>query len=433
MTGWRPTAAIQRAACVAGGGLVLALLLGRPSAVVLVAPLGVLAALGVRARPELEPKVMELSAPTSLVEGQGMRSHLSLGSPEALAEVEHVIRVTGQAAHIALHPAHGVVGGTPEEVASALEISPRRWGRRATAESRVVLTSRWAAYKFGPVTLPGGSLTVLPSSAAFDSNAEAPMPLGLVGRNRSRRNGDGTEFSGIRAFHAGDRLRRINWRVSLRTGELNVVTTRAEEDSAVLLVIDGFSDHGVSGGIGGAESSLDLTVRAAAALAEHHIRVGDRVGIRVLGGSSQVITPGAGQRHLRRILGTLARIVPADAMSADVSRMHFRAPAGTVVFVLSPVLHVGPVQAAGVLSRRGLPVMVIDTLPEALVPAHSDDKQEERVAAVAWRLRQLERHNLLEQVAGTGTPVIQWRGPGSLDAVLHRMARRASLPRAVLR
>ena len=433
MNGWRPSAALLRAAGVAGCGLVLALLLGRAGVVVLVAPLGVHAAWGIRSRPVHRPKITEFLAPLTVVEGQGVRSRLDLGSPEAVAEVEHLTRVAGRAPYVALRPAAGVVGGHPDRVSGSIEISPRRWGRRTIGDSRVVLTSAWAAYKLGPVPVHGGELTVLPVTAAFDSRAEAPTPIGLVGRNRSRRNGEGTEFSGIRPFHAGDRLRRINWRVSLRTGELNVVTTRAEEDTGVLLIIDAFSDHGVSGGLGAAESSLDVTVRAAAALAEHHILVGDRVGVRVLGGSHQIIAPGAGKRHLRRILGTLARLTSADAMSADVSRLQFRAPAGTVVFVLSPVLHEGPVQAAGVLSRRGFPVLVVDTLPAVLTPASGEGRRQTAVAELAWRMRQVERKNLLAQVARTGTPVVTWRGPGTLDAVLHRMARRASLPREAAR
>jgi len=432
MNEWRPSAALFRACLVAGCGVVIALLLGAPGAVVLVAPFGVHAVLGLRSRPVHVPKVTETLRPVVLVEGQGARSTLSLGSPEAVAEIEHLVRVTGVAPHVVLHPATGILGGAPARVSASLEVGPRRWGRRTLAPSRVQLSSTWAAWTCGPVQVPGGEITTLPSTAAFASHAEAPLPHGLVGLNRSRRNGEGTEFSGIRVFHAGDRLRRINWRVSLRTGELNVVTTRAEEDTGVLLLVDGFSDHGASGGIGGAESSLDLTVRAAAALAEHHLRAGDRVGLRVLGGSSQVLLPGSGMRHLRRVLGTLARLVPADAMSADVSRLHFRVAAGTVVIVLTPVLHEGPVQAAGVLARRGLPVLVVDTLPQGAQPAPSDER-DPRIAALAWRMRQVERRNLLAQVVRTGTPVVAWRGPGTLDAVLHRMARQASLPREAVR
>ena len=49
-------------------------------------------------------------------------------------------------------------------------------------------------------------------------------------------------------------------------------STRAEEDTAVLLIVDAMADYGVSEGVGGAESSLDVTMRAAAALAEQYLQ-----------------------------------------------------------------------------------------------------------------------------------------------------------------
>ena len=72
------------------------------------------------------------------------------------------------------------------------------------------------------------------------------------------------------------------------------MTTRAEQDTGVLLVVDALADHGRSGGVDGAASSLDVTVRAAAAIAEHHVRMGDRVSLRVIGAGHEYVGYGAG-------------------------------------------------------------------------------------------------------------------------------------------
>ena len=109
---------------------------------------------------------------------------------------------------------------------------------------KVALTTPWAGYRWGPVVLPGREVAVLPTVSHYRSGGEAPQPIGLIGAHRSRRDGDGTEFSSIRRFHAGDRLRRINWRVSLRQGTLHVESTRAEEDTAVLLIVDAWPTTG---------------------------------------------------------------------------------------------------------------------------------------------------------------------------------------------
>ena len=48
-------------------------------------------------------------------------------------------------------------------------------------------------------------------------------------------------------------------------------------------------------------------------------------------------------------------------------------------------------------------------------------------------MRRLERDQVLAGLAALGCPVMPWRGPGTLDDVLRRLARRASAPRVVAR
>jgi hypothetical protein len=40
---------------------------------------------------------------------------------------------------------------------------------------------------------------------------------------------------------------------------------------------------------------------------------------------------------------------------------------------------------------------------------------------------------VLDRLAALGCPVVAWRGPGTLDDVLRRLARRAQVPRVVSR
>jgi uncharacterized protein (DUF58 family) len=351
MTHWRPTVALSRALLVSAVGIGLGVLFGEPELVVLVAPLVVLAALGLLHRPASAPRVYSSLDHVTLHEGQGTRCRLVL---EDADDVEHVTRVAAPAPFVAMHPADGHVGFLYDDGADqgVLEVSPRRWGVRLLGEEKIGLTSPWAGYERGPVPISGRSLSVLPVRAPFDSRAEAPQPIGLVGRHRSRRPGDGTEFAAIRPFQGGDRLRRINWRVSLRTGALHVVSTRAEQDAGVLLVVDGLADHGRSEGVGGAASSLDVTVRAASALAEHYVRGGDRVSLRVIGAGQEVVGYGSGTRHLRILQGRHARIRPGEPRRVAPERLHFNATAGTVVVVLSPMLSDAMGTTVALLTKR---------------------------------------------------------------------------------
>ena len=81
-----------------------------------------------------------------------------------------------------------------------------------------------------------------------------------------------------------------------------------------------------------------MTVRAAAALAEQYLRGGDRVSVRVLSPGGEYAGYGTGTSHLRRILSLLARIQPGIPRDVAIDRIDFRATAGTVVVVLSPML-----------------------------------------------------------------------------------------------
>ncbi|MDQ4055267.1 MAG: DUF58 domain-containing protein [Actinomycetota bacterium] len=425
VAGWRPTGALRRSLVVGGCGVGGAIVLGEPALPVLVAPLVVMAAMGLLGRPTRTPSASARLDHVSLHEGQGTTSRLQLLDAD---DVEQATRVVDRGPHVACHPAAGRLSRMLRDGPPEVEISPRRWGRRTLGNEMVALTSSWAGFRWGPFSLPGSEMRVLPRTAAYTSGAQTPQPRGLVGAHRSARPGSGTEFAGIRAFEPGDRLRRINWRVSARTGRLHVTTTRSEQDAGILLVVDASADHGHSGGVDGAASSLDLAVRAAGSIAEHAIRSGDRVALRVVSGDGAQVGFGSGRLHLRRLLGTLAVVRPSGLGEGYAARLRLQATEGTMVVLLSPMLedHIGT--AAATLLHRGLPTLVIDTLPPDSRPAFAPDIDPE-VADLAWRMRWLEREQGLAGLASRGCPVVAWRGPGTLDDVLRRLARHAEQPR----
>lgn len=421
---WHTTGGLARALTVGGAAVALALVVGRPAVVVLVGPLLVTAALALLHKPAREPRVHHTLAHAQLHEGQGTRARLEVSGAE---DAELLTRVVGQQAHVALHPVSGATLARVGEPVP-IEISPRRWGRRDVGAEQVALTSPWAGYRWGPVPLLGREMYVLPAITRRRSGGAAPQPIGLIGAHRSRRDGDGTEFSSIRAFHSGDRLRRINWRVSLKVGSLHVESTRAEEDTAVLLIVDAMADYGLSEGIGGAASSLDVAVRAAAEIADQYVSGGDRVSLRVLSTDGEYAGYGTGTRHLRRVLGLLAHIRPGIPRDVSIEQIDFRATAGTVVVVISPMLSEALASATVRLVRRGLPVIVVDPLPPGTTPS-VHPQSADRVAALAWRMRLLDRSHTLAQLAVAGCPVVPWNGPRTLEEVVRRLARRSQLPR----
>ncbi|HET6697905.1 MAG TPA: DUF58 domain-containing protein [Nocardioidaceae bacterium] len=422
--GWQPTPALVRAALGSATAAALAVALGRPDLLVLAAPLLLATVAAARRRPRAVPGLRSRVVHASVREGEGTAVRLDL---DRAGDVDLLVVAVRQRGLVALRPPAGVVGaaGRGETLRVDVPLAPLRWGRRFLGDGLAAATSPWAGYRWGPVEVAAQPVTVLPLPGRFDAAAAAPHPLGLVGGNPARRTGDGTEFAGIRPFRPGDRLRRLHWRTTLRTGALQVTTTHSEEDTSVLLIVDAVADLGTSGGVRGAASSLDVAVRAAGAVGEHYLHRGERVGLRVLGShrhSSLPVRPG--RAHLRRLLDSLALMAPGTERDVDPARLQFGLTEGTVAVLFSPLLTSGTVAAAVALRRRGVSVVVVDSVPDDLDLGSSGPRR-----ATAWRIRALERDAVSRAVQAAGIPVVRWRGPGTLDEVLRRLARQPAATR----
>nr|WP_238344850.1 DUF58 domain-containing protein [Actinopolymorpha cephalotaxi] len=253
-----------------------------------------------------------------------------------------------------------------------------------------------------------------------------PNAAGLVGVHRSRRFGEGGELAGIRQFAPGDRLRRIDWRASLRTGELHVAQTLSDRDAELVLVLDVLHEAGRSEGIDGAPSVLDTTVRAAAGIAQHYLGRGDRVRLLEYGGRNRALRVGSGRRHfvaaLEWLLAIRAGEGPHDPSAGIFARQIL--PQQALLVVLTPLLDHRSVALLARLARSGRTVLAVDTLPDSARP-----DRENPWTPVAFGLWRLERRNTVAQLLEHGVPTVTWAGAGSLDQALRDVSRRAAAPR----
>ena len=421
---WRPTVAFVRSSVLAIGLVTIALLSHRPDLLVLGTPFAIITAWAASTRPRTPPDVDDRFGHTTLREGDATTWRGRISNADGTEMVSARMRPATWIDHRIDHGSVTVpvVGGSAD---LAVLVRSTRWGRRLIEPVQIVASSSWGAFQCSAQTTHG-SLVTLPLPAVFDTAAPRRPTDGLVGLERSTRRGEGSEFAGVRAFGRGDRIRRINWSRSLRSEHLQVNATWADQDTHVALVVDAGDDFGVSEGIDGAASSLDTAVRAAGAIAEHANRRGDRISLRTFGTIGSPTVPAAsGPMHLRRVLDTLSRLQPGRG-SLGTRRGGLRpwpASGAELTVVLSPLISSEALDRAVSLGRHGLPVVVIDTLPESV----STDV--DPVAALAWRIRLLERRREIRRVRQSGIPVVRWLGPGSLDEFLRDVARRASAPR----
>lgn len=441
---WQPTPALVRCLALVLLTVPVALLWRRPDLLVLVAPLGIVLGWSVVTRPVVVP-----TRRSALSHGQVREGEQAL----AIADVEPVDGADIIAG--ALSPAPYVEGvptartrqvddadGLPVSHTSAVVdargplvagarrlvvgVRATRWGVRRIGPFQLAAVSPWGSYRWGPVGDTPLGLRTLPQPTVFDTAAPAPRPRGLVGAHRSARPGEGTEFATLRPFQVGDRLRRIHWPRSTRgDGELYVTASYADQDTHVAVLVDAHYDLGHSGGVRGRPSSLDRSVRAAAAVAEHFLQQGDRVSLRVLSARTPLTVPaGTGRRHGVRILDTLCRIVPAVEEGTDPRRVHLGVDGGTLVVMISALVSPDALTQAAMLAGRGLSVVVVDALVDPQDGTVAPSAERDALARMAWRIRMLERDREIRAIQSRGVPVVPWLGPGSLDVVLRQLGRR---------
>jgi uncharacterized protein (DUF58 family) len=410
--GWRRTDALVRAVVCGLGLLVAGLVLHRLELVLIGMPLVV--GLLLVPRPTGVPAV---------VPGEPADATVGLAVTPGEGAVLAALRV----------PVPGRTGVGPVHLLPAVhgevraEITWPPFGRVTYLRPDHLFASHDGLYVYGPVVGAEAHRTVLPAVEALPPGPLPPRAAGLVGTHRSPRPGDGMELRDIRPFRSGDRLRRVDWRVSLRaaaaagvplgSATLHVRERHAEADADLVLVLDTRLDVGraveewntrpvgVAVRPGG---SLDVGVRAASTLAAAFLRQGDRVGLVDLGHPRRGVPVGSGQRQLRRIRYQLTYAV-RRTVSGNPVLAQAQLPPGATVLVLSPFLDDQLVELVARLTRRGRLVVAVDLLPTELTADRTTPwgpavasilRAEHRV-----RVRALEEHGVTVLKWDTGAPV----------------------------
>ena len=414
-----PTSALTRALLVGLVGGLAAVLMHRSDVLVLVTPMLVYAALAVVSRRRVDGASVTLE-PANAQMREGDEANLRIEAPPGLV----IGVVVDPPEHARLAPAHGAfVGATaaPDEVRFGFQ--PLLWGRYEVGPARFALGDPLGAWRLLGET--GVSrVRVRPFASRLEGASGVARPIGIAGVHRSGRRGEGTELAGVREFVPGDRLRRVNWKVSSRTGRLHVTETFSERDTDVLVVADTLM---TLDGPGDDPSSLDATVRAIAAIGQHYVSFGDRVALHDLGLSIGDLRSGTGPRQVRLLLDRLAqtrRDLPDQWLVRKVPRL----TPGTLVFGCSPLLDESAVAELVRLRQLGGELVVVDTLPTGLGRQPLPGRDTEWLPE-GWMLRRLERDRVVDRLRALGVPVTPWRGPASLASVLLAMEAAREAPR----
>lgn len=428
MTAWTTTASGRLPAYLAlgGAGLLAGLLLGRPEPVVLAGPLLLAAAAGLAlARPPDIDVSVRLDRERAL-EGEEVELEVTVHARRAVAWLDVEVRLP---AGLAERRRAGVDG--PGALAAGAtrtyrrRVACRRWGGRLVGHVTMRARDPLGFFTYRDETRRLLPLRVYPRPEALRRLLRPAETQAFAGNEVSRLKGDGIEFADIRPFEPGDRVRRINWRASARRGQLHVNEMRPERNADVVVFLDTFTDLPDPDG-----TSLEMTVRAAAALVDGYLRRRDRVGLVGFGGTLRWLRPAMGERQLYRLVDALidTQVVVSYAWKGLEVIPRRTLPPKSLVVAFTPLLDERTLGALFDLRGRGYDLSVVELSPLAFVRAGR--RETERLA---YRLWAMEREALRGRFLAMGVPVVTWRRGEPLApalSVASRFRRDARLVRA---
>jgi uncharacterized protein (DUF58 family) len=392
-----------------------ALVSGRPELAALGAPFALLltAGLALSEPPQFELQV-RLGA-NRVIQGDTFAIGIELSSIKGVTRLD-LEPILGPGVAPA-RPLTGTVRLPPgQPVVLDFPLIATRWGACSLGGFRARAYDRFGMVRFDSVVGHAEPVKVLPDAGTLRSLIRPAHTEIFAGEVVSRRRGDGIEFSDVRSFAAGDRVRDVNWRATARAGELYVNQRLADRNADVVVFVDTFDELRPDAGEARTKpSSLDLAVSAAASVVAAYLRRRDRVGLVGWGGYLQWVAPGMGQVALYRIVDVLleARVVRSDAWRGVRILPAGVLPPGALVVVLTPLLDPRMINALFDLRARGSDVAVIELDPVAFQsPGRRPEEQ------VAFRLWRLARQRIRRRLEDRGMIACRWDGGRPLEEVV---------------
>lgn len=122
------------------------------------------------------------------------------------------------------------------------------------------------------------------------------------GQQSSRLYGRGMDYAESRAYQAGDDVRRLDWRLTARSGKLHTKLFQEDREGGVLIVLDTHASMYFGSQV---RFKSVQAAHAAASIAWMAVHAGERVGMMGFGTSERSLRPRGGQRGALAICGAL--------------------------------------------------------------------------------------------------------------------------------
>lgn len=144
-----------------------------------------------------------------------------------------------------------------------------------------------------------------------------------AGQQSSRLYGRGMDYAESRAYQPGDDVRRLDWRLTARSGKLHTKLFQEEREGRVLVLLDTHASMRFGTRV---RFKSVQAARAAAMAAWLAVRAGERIGAVAFGERTHILRPQGGTRGALAFCGALAdRSAGAEGRSESLSEALLRA------------------------------------------------------------------------------------------------------------
>ncbi len=289
----------------------------------------------------------------------------------------------------------------------------RRWGGYAVGDIYVRARDPFGFLLFEAYFNQRQPLRVFPRPLAIRSIVRAAETQVFAGNELARTKGDGIEFIDVRPFAPGDRVRRVNWRLSTQRQELYVNEFHREQNSDVIFFLDAFAEVRRAG-----EGTLDHAVRGIAALAERYLERRDRVGLVSFGGLLRWLRPDMGMQQRYRIIESLidTEVVMSYAWKEIDVIPASTLPPKALILAFTPLLDDRSLNALLDLRARRFDLAIIEVSPISFVQPSTAV-----TAKIAFQIWELERETSRNRFRQLGVPVVGWYADRPLEEVIQEV------------
>jgi uncharacterized protein (DUF58 family) len=350
------------------------------------------------------------------LEGDVVEAIVELHSAVSVDEAELGLVVPAAFTSLHKHRSEALQLRPGERVVSLWRLRAERWGAHEVGQVALRVPARGGLITFEHIVDARQKLHVYPASERVSRSVSPPHTKMFSGDYVARSAGDGIEFANVRPFVRGDSVRRVNWRVTSRTNELHVNLAHPERDTDVVLFLDTFSDIDLGG-----FTTLDLTVRGAAAIAQYHLQHNDRVGLVGFGGMLGWLKASTGRTHTYRIAEFILDVNTTFSYAwKDIQLLPpGTLPSSALVIAFSPLVDERSLGALADIAARGFPLVIVNTLSEdRVLPLPTNE------GLLAHRVWRLKRDMSRDEFRRQGVPVVTWSGEEGVGSVLAQIPRR---------